>query len=73
MPADEKKNAVEDYFGPPPNQAQIDRAALIVALVQGRESASRTDYAHPRLKDIVRILDEAGRESGSDTGATRRR
>jgi hypothetical protein len=64
MPADEKKSAVEDYFSPPPNQAQIDRAALIVALMQGRESASRTDYAHPRLKDIVAILDEAGRDAG---------
>lgn len=62
MPADEGKKAVEDYFGPPPDRVQTDRAALIVALVQGRESATRTDYAHPRLKDIVRILDEAARD-----------
>ena len=59
MPADENKGAVEDYFGAAPDKAQLDRAALIVALVQGRESATRTDYAHPRIKDIVRILDEA--------------
>lgn len=65
MPADDKKkSAVEDYFGAAPDQAQTDRAALIVALVQGRESATRTDYAHPRIKDIVRILDEAARGSG---------
>ena len=64
MPADEKKSAVEDYFGAPPDKAQTDRAALIVALVQGRESATRTDYAHPKLKDIVRLLDEAAREAG---------
>jgi hypothetical protein len=68
MPADDKKSAVEDYFSPPANQAQIDRAALIVALVQGRESASRTDYAHPRLKDIVAILEEAGGDAGTRRG-----
>jgi hypothetical protein len=65
MPADEKKTAVEDYFGAAPDRAQTDRAALIVALVQGRESATRTDYAHPRLKDIVRILEEAARDGGA--------
>lgn len=65
MPADEKKSAVEDYFGAAPEKAQTDRAALIVALVQGRESATRTDYAHPKLKDIVRILDEAARDGGA--------
>ena len=69
MPADEKKSAVEEYFGAAPDQAQTDRAALIVAMVQGRESATRTDYAHPRLKDIVRVLEEAGRDGG---GARRR-
>ncbi len=65
MPADDKKSAVEDYFGAAPDKAQLDRAALIVALVQGRESATRTDYAHPKLKEIARILDEAARDSGS--------
>lgn len=67
MPTDAKQ-AVEDYFGPPPDRIQTDRAALIVALVQGRESATRTDYAHPHIRDIVRILDEAARE-----GPTKRR
>lgn len=67
MPADEKKSAVEDYFGAPANKAQTDRAALIVALVQGRESATRTDYAHPKLKEIVRLLDEAAREAGGQS------
>lgn len=65
MPADNSKSAVEDYFGATPDKAQKDRAALIVALVQGRESATRTDYAHPKLAEIVRILDEAAREAGS--------
>ncbi len=59
MAKDKDKSAVEDYFSPAPNKAQLDRAALIVALVQGRESATRTDYAHPRINDIVRVLDEA--------------
>ncbi len=67
MPADQSKPTVEDYFAPPPNQAQTDRAALIVALVQGRDSATRTDYAHPRLKDIVRILEEAARDGGAQS------
>ena len=65
MPADNGKSAVEDYFGAAPDKAQKDRAALIVALVQGRESATRTDYAHPKLAEIVRILDEAAREGSS--------
>lgn len=65
MPADDKKTSVEDYFGAAPDKAQLDRAALIVAMVQGRESATRTDYAHPAIKDIVRILDEAGRDGGA--------
>jgi hypothetical protein len=65
MPADKATPSVEDYFGAAPDRAQIDRAALIVALVQGRESATRTDYAHPRLNDIVRILEEAARDGGA--------
>ncbi len=68
MPADKPKTSVEDYFGASPDKAQTDRAALIVALVQGRDSATRTDYAHPRLKDIVAILNEA-----ADGDAPRRR
>ncbi len=67
--ADEGKMAVEDYFGAAPDKAQLDRAALIVALVSGRESATRTDYAHPKIKEIVRVLDEAA----ASGGATRRR
>ena len=65
MAADSKKSAVEDYFGASPDRAQIDRAAMIVAMVQGRDSPTRTDYAHPRLKDIVRILDEAARQGAA--------
>ncbi len=65
MPADPPKTSVEDYFGAPPDKAQTDRAALIVALVQGRESATKTDYAHPRLKEIVALLDEAAKGDGS--------
>ena len=63
--ADEGKKAVEDYFGVAPDKAQLDRAALIVALVAGRESATRTDYAHPRIKDIVRVLNEAAAGGGA--------
>ena len=63
MPNDEGKRAVEDYFGVAPDRALLDRAALIVALVQGRESATRTDYAHPRLKDIMRLIEEAARDA----------
>lgn len=63
MAADKKSPpSVEDYFGVSPDKANTDRAALIVALVQGRESATRTDYAHPRLKDIVAILKEAAQD-----------
>lgn len=57
--------SVEDYFKPPANQKLIDKAALIVALVNGRESATRTDYAHPRIKDIVKLLE------GGDGGGRR--
>ena len=60
----EETSTVADYFAPSPNRAQVDRAALIVALVQGRESATRTDYAHPRIQDIVRILDQAAGSRG---------
>lgn len=61
MPTKDEKSAVEDYFSPAPERQQLDRAALIVALVQGRDSATRTDYAHPKIKDIVRVLDEAAK------------
>lgn len=64
MASDNGKKAVEDYFGAPANQAMLDQAALIVALVAGRESATRTDYAHPRLKDIVKILEGIATQSG---------
>jgi hypothetical protein len=73
--ADEGKKAVEDYFGAgsSSDKAQLDRAALIVALVAGRESATRTDYAHPRIKDIVRVLDEAAARAGAGAGTAHRR
>jgi hypothetical protein len=47
---------VKDYFKPDARRELIDRAALIVALVEGRDSATRTDYAHPKLSAIVEIL-----------------
>jgi hypothetical protein len=53
MPAD---TTVKDYFKPDARRELIDRAALIVALVDGRESATRTDYAHPKLSAIVEVL-----------------
>ena len=52
--------SVEEYFGASPDRALIDRAARIVALVQGRETATRTDYAHPRLREIISLIEGAG-------------
>lgn len=56
-------HAMDKYFEPSPDRAMIDRAALIVALVQGRESATRTDYAHPKLGEIVKVLKDAVSEA----------
>lgn len=53
---------MENIFEGSKRDETLDRAALIVALVQGRESPTRTDYAHPRIKDIVAILKEAATE-----------
>ena len=57
--------SVQDYFGVSAEQPLIDRAAQIVALVQGRESATRTDYAHPRLRDIVELLKQSIQEGSA--------
>lgn len=54
------------YFEPRAQQADIDKAALIVALVDNRESATRTDYAHARIKEIVAILQKARDERGQN-------
>lgn len=56
---------MEDIFKDSKRDENLDRAALIVALVQGRESATRTDYAHPRIKDIVAILKDATSGKGA--------
>ena len=58
----------KEYFEPTPLRADIDKAALIVALVNNRESATRTDYAHARIKDIVEILQKA-RDAQGQNGA----
>lgn len=55
---------MENIFEGSKRDEMLDRAALIVALVQGRESATRTDYAHPKIKDIVAILKQAAAEGG---------
>ncbi len=56
---------MQSYFEPAAGRDLLDKAALIVALVQGRESATRTDYAHPKVRDIQRILAEvAARTQG---------
>ena len=47
---------VEDYFAKPPQQRALDTAALIIALVQGREAATRTDYSHPKIEQIAKLL-----------------
>ena len=47
----------DDYFSRRPNQTIIDIAARIVALAQGRDVATRTDYAHPRLGEIVKLIE----------------
>lgn len=61
----------DDFVGTP-RDAMLDRAALIVALVQGRESATRTDYAHPRIKDIVALLKEAANDVGGKAGRSKK-
>ena len=52
---------MQGYFEPAPGRDLVDKAALIVALVQGRESATRTDYAHPKMHEIQRILEEVAK------------
>ena len=37
-------------------RGDIDKAALIVALVHDRDDPIRADFAHVRLKEIVEIL-----------------
>lgn len=59
----------QKYFEPPPLRTDIDKAALIVALVNNRESATRTDYAHARIKDIVEILQKARDGQGQKAAA----
>jgi hypothetical protein len=49
----------KEYFEPSTIEPGIDRAALIVALLYNRESSTRTDYAHPRITQIVQILQAA--------------
>ena len=39
-----------------------DLVAQIIALANKRDSATRTDYAHPRFKDIVKLLEEFRRQ-----------
>lgn len=58
----------KEYFEPTALRTDIDKAALIVALVNNRESATRTDYAHARIKDIVAILQKA-RDGQGQNGA----
>lgn len=62
---------MENIFEGNARDPMLDRAALIVALVQGRESATRTDYAHARIKDIIAILKEAAADGGSNSGSSR--
>jgi hypothetical protein len=67
MPAE---TTVKDYFAPDARRELIDRAALIVALVEGRENATRTDYAHPKLSAIVEILKSCSGPAELPAGAT---
>lgn len=62
---------MSDQFEGTPRDLMLERAALIVALVQGRESPTRTDYAHPRIKDVIAVLKEAAGDSGTKSGAGR--
>lgn len=57
---------MENIFEGSQRDEMLDRAALIVALVQGRESATRTDYMHPRIKDVVAILKEIAAAAPGD-------
>ncbi len=53
----EKQDAAADYLQvAPETKAMNDLAAQIIALADNRDSATRTDYAHPRFKEIVAIL-----------------
>lgn len=69
-------NAVDakEYFEPSPQRGLIEQAALIVALTNNRESAARADFAHPRMNEIVAILQQIrGSPRSGDarpTGAT---
>ena len=56
---------VQEYFKPSTLQPDVDTAALIVALASNRESPTRTDYAHPRIKEIVQILHDLCRGRNS--------
>ena len=57
MPDNSSLPTPDDYFSRRPNQTVIDVAARIVALAQGRDVATRTDYAHPRLGEIVKLIE----------------
>ena len=57
MPVASTRTSADDYFKPRTNQTVIDVAARIVALAQGRDVATRTDYAHPNLGEIVKLIE----------------
>ena len=59
----------KEYFEPSPQRGLIEKAALIVALVNNRESAARADFAHPRINDILAVLQQI--RSGAGSGDAR--
>ena len=59
MPA---KPTAEEFLKPDERQKRLDEAtAQVIALAQGRESPTRTDYANPRFKEIRKIIEQSGR------------
>ncbi len=55
----DEQSAVTDYLQvAPETKAMNDLAAQIIALADNRDGATRTDYAHPRFKEIVAILED---------------
>ncbi|MGE0628430.1 MAG: hypothetical protein AB7O43_11450 [Hyphomicrobiaceae bacterium] len=51
-------NAADALRVDPQQQRFNDLAAQVIALAANRDSATRTDYAHPRFREIVQLLQD---------------
>lgn len=53
--------AVTAYFQEPAGRKEmVDLAAAVIAMVQGRDYPTRSDYAHPKMAAVVATLERAG-------------